>query len=302
MIKIPPFLKKGDAIGITCPAGYMAREKAETCISTLQTWGYEVLVGKTLGSKSKTYFSGTDEERLAELQAMLDEPSIKAILCGRGGYGIGRIIDQIDFTAFKKNPKWIIGFSDVTVLHAHINRNLNIATLHAPMAAAFNDGGFKNKYILSLKHILEGKKANYTCKTHHFNKTGSAKAELVGGNLALLAHLIGTKSELKTKGKILFLEDIGEQLYNVDRMLHQLKRSGVLKDLAALIIGGFTDMEDTQRPFGKKVYEIIHELINEYSYPVCFGFPVSHSKENVAVKSGCTYQLSVTNLQATLAG
>jgi muramoyltetrapeptide carboxypeptidase len=302
MIKIPPFLKKGDTIAITCPAGYMAREKAQTCIETLQNWGFEVLVGKTLVSKSKTYFSGTDEERLAELQAMMDEPSIKAILCARGGYGIGRMIDEIDFTSFKKNPKWIIGFSDVTVLHAHINKNLQIATLHSPMAAAFNDGGFKNKYIRSLKETLVGKKANYTCKPHTFNKTGTAKAELVGGNLALLAHLTGTKSELQTKNKILFLEDIGEQLYNVDRMMHQLKRSGKLNNLAALIIGGFTDIEDTQRPFGKKVYEIIHELIKEYNYPVCFGFPVSHAKENVALKSGCTYQLSITASKTTLIG
>jgi len=302
MIKIPPFLKKGDTIGITCPAGYMPREKAQTCIETLQSWGFEVLVGKTLGSKSKTYFSGTDEERLAELQAMMDEQSVKAILCGRGGYGIGRIIDQIDFTSFKKNPKWIIGFSDVTVLHAHINTNLNIATLHSPMAAAFNDGGFKNKYIRSLKDSLEGKKSIYNCKPHKINKQGSAKAELVGGNLALVTHLIGTKSELQTKGKILFLEDIGEQLYNVDRMLHQLKRSGKLKSLAALIIGGFTDIEDTQRPFGKKVYDIIHELINEYNYPVCFGFPVSHTKENVALKSGCIYQLSISPSKVTLTG
>jgi muramoyltetrapeptide carboxypeptidase len=302
MIKIPPFLKKGDTIAITCPAGYMAKEKAQTCIDTLQSWGFEVLVGKTLGSKSKTYFSGTDEERLSELQAMLDEPSVKAILCGRGGYGIGRIIDEIDFTDFKKNPKWIIGFSDVTVLHAHINKNLNIATLHSPMAAAFNDGGFKNKYICSLKDVLEGKKANYTCKSHKFNKTGNVKAELVGGNLALLAHLTGTTSELQTKNKILFLEDIGEQLYNVDRMMHQLKRSGKLNDLSALIIGGFTDIEDTQRPFGKKVYEIIHELINEYKYPVCFGFPVSHEKENVVLKSGCKYQLSITLSKVTLIG
>jgi muramoyltetrapeptide carboxypeptidase len=302
MIKIPPYLKKGDSIAITCPAGYMAKEKAQTCINTLQNWGYDVLVGKTLGSKSKTYFSGTDEERLAELQAMMDEPSIKAILCARGGYGIGRIIDRLDFTSFKKNPKWIIGFSDVTVLHTHINKNLKIASLHSPMASAFNDGGFKNKYIRSLKKALEGKKSTYACKPHKYNKPGNAKAELVGGNLALLAHLIGTKSELQTKGKILFLEDIGEQLYNVDRMMYQLKRSGKLKDLAALIIGGFTDIEDTQRPFGKKVYDIIRELINEYKYPVCFGFPVSHAKENVALKSGCTYQLSISLNKAVLTG
>lgn len=295
MIKVPPYLKKGDTIGITLPAGYMAKEKAQTCIDVLQQWGYEVLVGKTLGSKSKTYFSGTDEERLIEFQAMLDAPEVKAILCGRGGYGVGRIIDQLDFTAFKKNPKWIIGFSDITVLHAHINRNCKTATLHSPMAAAFNDGGYKNKYVQSLRDALEGRKAVYSCKPHRYNHKGKVSAELIGGNLALIAHLIGTKSDFQVKGKILFLEDVGEQHYNIDRMMYQLKRSGRFNDLAGLIIGGFTDMQDTERPFGKKVYDIIHELVKEYNYPICFGFPVSHNKENYAIKEGCLYQLSVTD-------
>jgi muramoyltetrapeptide carboxypeptidase len=300
MMKHPPYLQKGNTIAITCPAGYMPKEKAQTCITVLQQWGYEVLVGKTLGSKSKTYFSGTDEERLNEFQAMLDAPEVKAILCGRGGYGVGRIIDQLDFTAFKKNPKWIIGFSDITIFHAHINRNFKIATLHSSMASAFNDGGYKNKYVQSIKAALEGKKANYSCKTHRLNQTGKATAELVGGNLALITHLIGTKSDYQTKGKILFIEDIGEQHYNIDRMLHQLKRSGKLNDLAGLIIGGFTDMQDTERPFGKKVYDLIHELISEYNYPVCFGFPVSHDKENLALKVGASYQLTVNKQTAQL--
>ena len=289
----PPYLQKGDTIAITCPSGYMPKEKAQTCIKVLQQWGYEVLVGKTLGSKSKNYFSDTDEVRLNEFQAMLDAPEVKAILCGRGGYGVGRIIDQLDFTAFNKNPKWIIGFSDITIFHAHINRNFKIATLHSSMASAFNDG-YRNKYVQSIKAALEGKKANYSCKTHRLNHTGKATAELVGGNLALIAHLIGTKSDYQTKGKILFLEDVGEQHYNIDRMLHQLKRSGKLNDLAGLIIGGFTDMQDTERTFGKKVYNIIHELIVEYKYPVCFGFPVSHDKENLALKVGASYQLTVS--------
>ncbi len=299
-MKIPPYLQKGDTIAITCPAGYMPREKAQTCIDTLQSWGYEVLVGKTLGSKSKTYFSGTDEERLHEFQAMLDEPTVKAILCGRGGYGVGKIIEQLDFRKFAKNPKWIIGFSDITVLHSHINRNYKIATLHAPMAAAFNDGGSKNKYIQSLKDALEGMKANYTCKPTKHNKTGTASGELVGGNLALLAHLVDTSSDIKTKNKILFLEDIGEQLYNIDRMLTQLKRSKKLDSLAALIIGGFTDLKDTDRPFGKTIYEIIQSHLVEYTYPVCFHFPVSHEKENLALKVGCEYKLTVSKKETRL--
>ena len=300
MIKIPSYLQKGDTIGITCPAGYMAKEKAQTCIDTLQSWGYEVMVGKTVGSDSENYFSGTDEERLDELQAMLDNENIKAILCGRGGYGVGRIIEQLDFKAFKKYPKWIIGFSDITILHSHIYSNYKIATLHAPMAGAFNDGGDTGEYILSLKNAVEGKKIKYECALHEFNKKGEAIGELVGGNLALLAHCVGTSSDIKTKGRILFIEDIAEYLYNVDRMFYQLKRSGKLDKLAGLIIGGFTDMKDTEQPFGKTVYEIINEIVSEYDYPVCYDFPVSHGKENMALKIGSGYKLKVGKSKVTL--
>ncbi len=300
MIKIPPYLKKGDIIGITCPAGYMAKEKAQTCIDTLQTWGYQVMVGKTLGSKSKNYFSGDDEKRLNELQAMLDDDSIHAILCGRGGYGVSRIIDKLDFTKFKKNPKWIIGFSDITVLHCHLNSKLKIASIHAPMAAAFNDGGHKNIYIKSLQNALIGKKNNYSAKSHRFNKAGAVKGELVGGNLALLANMIGTKSDINTKNKILFIEDVGEYIYSVDRMLYQLKRNGKLDNLAGLIIGEFSDMKDTERPFGKTVYAAINDILSEYNYPVCFNFPVGHGKKNVSLKVGVNYQLTIGNKQVKL--
>ena len=293
MIKIPPYLKKGDTIGITCPAGYMAKEKAQTCIDTLQQWGFEVMVGKTLGSASATYFSGTDEERLREFQAMLDDDSIKAILCGRGGYGVSRIIDRLDFTRFKKKSKWIIGYSDITVLHAHIYSNFKTASLHSPMAAAFNDDGYKNEFIASLRKAITGKKAKYKCGAHPFNKQGTASGELVGGNLSLLAHIIGTPSDIKTKGKILFIEDIGELIYSTDRMLHQLKRSGKLQGLAALIVGRFTDMKDTERSFGKTIEEAISDVVKEYGYPVCFNFPVSHEKENYALKVGGTYEIKI---------
>ena len=297
-MKIPSYLKKGQTIGITCPAGYMNTEKAQTCITTLQSWGFEVMVGKTLGSSSKNYFSGTDEDRRDELQAMMDDDNIHAILFGRGGYGMGRIIDQLDFTKFKKKPKWLIGYSDITILHCHLNRQLKIAAMHAPMAAAFNDDapiaiGDKNEFIQSLHKAITGKKANYKCAPHPFNKPGTVSAELVGGNLSLLTHLIGTPSEVNTNNKILFLEDVGEYIYQADRMLYQLKRSGKLNKLAGLIIGGFTDIKDTERPFGKTIYEVVNEIIAEYNYPVCFGFPVSHEKENYALKVGVDYQLQV---------
>ncbi len=299
MTIIPPYLSKGDTIGIVCPAGFMPAEKAETCIAVLQQWGYKVRAGKTLGSQYH-YFSGTDEDRLKDLQEMLDDKSIDAILCARGGYGLGRIIDRLNFKKFRKKPKWIIGFSDITVLHAHIYRRFNIASLHSPMAAAFNDEEYKNEYVQSLQLALSGKKAKYETPAHSFNKTGKATARLVGGNLSLLAHLIGTASEFKTAGKILFLEDVGEYIYNVDRMLYQLKRSGKLDKLAGLIIGRFTEAKDTTIPFGKNVYEVIHDAVKEYEYPICFQFPVSHEKENYALKIGVPYKFAVYEKGVTL--
>ncbi|RTL59525.1 MAG: LD-carboxypeptidase [Sphingobacteriales bacterium] len=291
LTKMPPYLQKGDTIGITCPAGFMTRERVQVCIETLQSWGYNVVVGNTVGSNSDNYFSGTDGERLKEFQLMLNDDNIKTILCGRGGYGMGRIIEKIDFKKFKEKPKWLIGFSDITILHSHIHSNYKIATLHAPMAGAFNDGGAEGEYVLSLKNALEGKKIKYECAAHEFNKKGEAIGELVGGNLALLAHCVGTSSDIKTKGKILFIEDVGEYIYNVDRMLYQLKRSGKLDKLAGLIVGGFTESKDTERPFGKTIDVIIKEILAEYKYPVCFNFPVSHGKENYALKVGVGYKL-----------
>jgi muramoyltetrapeptide carboxypeptidase len=293
MMKIPPYLRTGDTIGIVCPAGYMPLEKAQTCIDTLRDWGFRVRAGRTLGGDSPNYFAGTDEERLADLQEMLDAEDVQAILCGRGGYGLSRIIDRIDFSAFKKKPKWIIGYSDVTVLHAHIFANYKTASLHSPMASAFNGEGYRSEYVESLWQALEGKKARYECPVHPYDRKGTAVGELVGGNLCLLAHIVGTDSDIKTRGKILFLEDVGEYLYNIDRMCYQLKRSGKLGKLAGLIVGGFTDNKDTERPFGSGVYEIIRDIVKEYDYPVCYGFPVGHGTENYALKVGVGYKLKV---------
>jgi muramoyltetrapeptide carboxypeptidase len=300
MIKIPPYLQPGDTIGIVCPAGYMNIEKAQSCLDTLQEWGYTIKIGKTLGGGSANYFSGTDEERLNDFQQMLDDDEVKAVFCARGGYGIGRIIEKIEFKKFRKTPKWVIGFSDVTVLHSHIHSNYKISTLHAPMASAFNNGEENNEFIRSLKNALAGKKTQYRCAAHEFNKKGEAIGELVGGNLSLLAHLTGTSSDIKTKGKILFLEDVGEYLYSIDRMMYQLKRNGKFDKLGGLIIGGFTDLKDTEKPFGKTVYEIIYELVKEYDFPVCFGFPVSHEKENYALKTGAGYKLKVGKNKVSL--
>ena len=299
MSKIPPYLKKGDTIGIVCPSGYMPYEKASTCIEILQQWGYKVVVGKTLGNQFH-YFSGTDAERLADMQSMLDNKNVKAILCGRGGYGMSRIIDQLDFTRFLKNPKWLIGFSDITVLHAHVFKQYNIASLHAPMAAAFNEDGSHNVFVQSIRKALQGREANYSVKAHALNRAGKASGKLVGGNLSLLAHLIGSKSSFTTKNKILFLEDVGEYLYNIDRMLIQLKRCGMLDKISGLIIGGFTEIKDTTIPFGSDVFSVINHHVKEYAYPVCFDFPVSHEKNNYALKVGVKHVLNVTANKVTL--
>lgn len=293
MAIIPPYLRKGDTIGVVCPAGYMPFEKAAACLEVLQQWGYKTMVGKTLGGRFH-YFSGTDDQRLHDLQTMLDDDHVKAILCARGGYGLSRIVDRLDLKKFKKNPKWIIGFSDVTILHAHIFAKTNVATLHAPMAAAFNDGEHENEFVQSLRKAVAGIRANYHAAPHLFNKPGTVTAPVVGGNLSLIVHQLATPSDFKTAGKILFIEDVGEYIYNVDRMLYQLKRAGRLKHLAGLLVGGFTDMKDTNIPFGTTTYEAIRGAINEYDYPTVFNFPVSHEKENYALKVGAEYTLWVS--------
>jgi muramoyltetrapeptide carboxypeptidase len=292
MAKIPPYLKKGDTIGIVAPAGYMSFDRMEICVNTLQDWGYTVKLGETTHSNSFNYFSGTDEERLTDLQTMLDDREVKAILFARGGYGMSRIIDRINFKRLKRSPKWLIGYSDITVLHSHVYSRYDIATLHAPMAAAFNDGD--NEFITALKNAIEGIKADYRCDAHELNRLGEASGRLIGGNLTLLVHAVGTPSDILTKKKILFVEDIGEHLYNIDRMFLQLKRSGKLDRLTGLVIGGFTDNKDTERPFGKTVEEIIYDQVKDYRFPVCFDFPVSHNKENYALKVGLRYHLKVS--------
>jgi muramoyltetrapeptide carboxypeptidase len=299
MIVIPPYLQKGDTIGIVCPAGYMPYEKAETCINTLQQWGFKVKIGKTLGSQFN-YFSGTDAERLIDLQRMLDDAEVKAILCARGGYGLSRIIDDIDFEQFKENPKWIMGYSDITILHAHIYTKYKIASLHSPMASAFNNDGSENEFVQSLRKAISGELYSYCRDENLLNRQGLAEGELIGGNLSLIIHLIGTDSDFETTNKILFLEDIGEYLYNIDRMMLQLKRTGKLQNLSALIIGGFTELKDTTIPFGQNIYDLIFDKIKEYNYPVCFDFPVSHTDRNYALKIGVKHQLSVTEKKVIL--
>ena len=299
MITIPPYLKPGDTIGIVCPSGYMPYEKAAAAIETFTKWGFNTVPGKTLG-KQFHYFSGTDRERVNDLQQMMDDDDVKAIFCARGGYGVGRIIDELSFKKFKKHPKWVIGYSDISILQLHLFANYKIASLHAPMAAAFNNGEYSNQYIQSLHDTIVGRKASYSCPGNVFNQKGKVSGTVVGGNLSLLTHIIGTSSDIKTKNKILFIEDVGEYIYNVDRMMYQLKRSGKLDKLGGLIIGKFTEMKDTTIPFGQRADEVIRDIVKEYDYPVCFNFPVSHEKENYALKIGIEYRLAVSATSAEL--
>ncbi len=285
-------LQQGAVIGITCPSGYVSAERIQYAITVLERWGYKVKVGKTVGNEFN-YFAGTDQERLADLQTMMDDPAVDAILMGRGGYGMSRIIDDLDFTAFKARPKWVCGFSDITVLHSHITTTLGIPTLHSPMCGAFKPDTEQEDYLLSLKRALVGDGEQYVIPAAAFNRAGEASGVLTGGNLSLLVHMIGTMSDVDTKGKILFLEDLGEHLYHIDRMLLQLKRAGKLDGLAGLVLGGFTDLQDTERPFGQTIEEIIWDKVKEYDYPVCFNFPCGHQDVNYTLALGMRHTLTV---------
>ena len=289
-----PFLKQGSVIGITCPSGYVSADRVSYAITVLEKWGFTVKRGNTIGSEH-FYFSGTDSQRLADLQQMMDDTTIDAILMGRGGYGMSRIIDGLDFKRFLKKPKWICGFSDITVLHNHLQANYNFPSLHSPMCGAFKPETENEEYLKTLLSALTGAPIRYQAVPSSFNRNGEAEAVLTGGNLSLLVHLTGSVSEVDTAGKILFIEDLGEHLYHIDRMLLHLKRAGKLDNLAALILGGFTDMQDTERPFGQTLEEIISDKVKEYNYPVCFNFPAGHQDINYTLTLGASHKLIVND-------
>lgn len=295
MIQHPPYLKKGSAIGITAPSGFVSRERVAYASELLQFWGFRVRIGATIGTEHH-YFSGTDEARLRDLQQMLDDPGLDAILMGRGGYGLSRIIDQLDFTAFRAKPKWICGFSDIVVLHNHINANFGIPTLHSPMCGAFRPETANADHIKNFLAAVTGESLYYHTAPSSFNRAGVAEGLLTGGNLAILGHLTGSSSEVDTAGKILFIEDIGEHLYHIDRLMLNLKRAGKLDNLKGLVVGSFTEIEDTDRPFGQTLEEIISYKVRGYSYPVCFNFPCGHQEINYTLTLGMQHKLIVNDL------
>ena len=302
---MPPYLKKGDLIGITAPAGYISIEEIEPAVSLIKSLGYEVKTGATIGKKNFT-FAGTDEERLNDFQQMLDDRSIKAILCARGGYGLIRIIDRIKWQKLKLHPKWIIGFSDITVIHSHLNRNVGIASIHSKMCNSFptdwnNAEAIQVETINSIQKALSGEKMIYKATSNLNNQLGMSEGILVGGNLKTLETMAGSSSDIKTSGKILFVEDTGEYMYSIDRMFWNLKRSGKLSNLSGLIIGGFKPKVDADsEDFGMTLEQIVMEKIKDKKYPVCFDFPVGHQKNNFALKCGVKHKLAVRVNESTL--
>ncbi|NJO25546.1 MAG: LD-carboxypeptidase [Bacteroidia bacterium] len=296
---IPRYLDKGDAIGIVATGGYILAEEIQPAVQVMESWGYRIQIGNTIGKRDYT-FGGSDEERIKDFQQMLDDAKVKAIMCARGGYGLVRIIDKLSFTLLQQRPKWIIGFSDITVLHSHLNSIHGIATIHSKMCNSFPEDWDKaepiqQETILSIRDALAGKKMNYETAPDEKNRPGTAEGILVGGNLKTIESLNGTKSDLKTAGRILFVEDTGEYLYSIDRMFWGLKRTGKLSQLKGLILGGFKIKPDEAgEEFGRSLYDIVLEKVKEYKYPVCFNFPAGHQKNNFALKCGVRHRLVIT--------
>jgi len=287
----PPYLQAGDMIAIVATARFITPDILLPVIKTINSWGLQVYLHPELYAQ-ENQFAGSDETRVRVLQDLLHNTTVKAILCARGGYGTTRIIDKLDFTHFKKAPKWIIGFSDVTALHVRLN-HLGIQSLHSIMPILFENIGAE-KSTLSLKSTLLKDFHDFNVLPHEYNRTGTATAELIGGNLSMLAHLMGTPDEIETKGKILFIEDLDEYLYHIDRMMTQLQRGGKINQLAGLIVGHFSDMKDNLVPFGKNALQIIADQTKEFDFPVCFGFPVGHAFDNMTLVCGAEYKLAVT--------
>ncbi|MFN8431289.1 MAG: LD-carboxypeptidase [Spirosomataceae bacterium] len=292
MLKSPPFLNVGDRIAITAPASKIERDAIDIAIEILHSWGLKVEVGNTVGSKYFG-FSDTSEKRAAEFQKYLDNPEIKLILSARGGYGCSKFADNLDFTKFLNNPKWIVGFSDITVLLMKI-QSLGYQSIHGAMAKTMVYDHASNE---SLRNVLFGGKINYEFEINDFNRVGTTQGQAIGGNLALLAHNIGSVSDFSFDHKILFLEDIGEQFYNLDRMMLQLGRAGKLKNLSGLVLGDFSESKDNaDDPFGKTIEEIIMEHVGSYHYPVAFEFPFGHENKNLAIRMGEMIKLDVNQL------
>ena len=290
----PPFLKSGDKVGIVCTARKVDKDELDEGIAMLKSCDLVPVLGKTIGTSDNQY-GGDDALRAADLQQMLDDDDIRAVWCARGGYGTVRIIDDIDFYKFVKYPKWVIGYSDITVLHSQLHK-LGFETIHAVMPVGLSRNTAVAKQ--TLENAWFGKPLHYHIPASPLNRLGEGRGELVGGNISILYSLCGSPSAINTDNKILFIEDLDEYLYHVDRMILNLKRNGMLRNLKGLIVGGLTKMHDNTIPFGKTAQEIVLDAVAEYDYPVCFDFPAGHLKDNRALIFGRDTSFEVTDTTA----
>jgi muramoyltetrapeptide carboxypeptidase len=287
----PEQLQRGDRIRIVAPAGKVSKEKVLPGIELLQDMGYEVIIGKHVFDRNFQY-AGTEQQRTSDFQEAINDPHTKTIVCARGGYGSVRIIEKLDFSPFLKKPKWLVGFSDITVFHSVLNK-LGLASIHGAMPAFFHEKRKPTKSFHSLMEVLTSGNSEVKFESQSLNCSGSCSGELVGGNLSLLYSLQGTPWQLDTKGKILLIEDLSEYLYHLDRMMQNFKLSSQLSGLSGLVVGGFTEMQDNESPFGKSPYEIIREAVEGYHFPVCFDFPSGHISKNLSLILGANYRLEV---------
>lgn len=286
---VPPNLKPGDTIAIAAPARFITPEELNPAVKIFESWGLKVLLHPLLFEQHHQ-FAGTDEIRAKVFNDYIYNSAVKAIVCARGGYGCVRIVDLIDFDFLQNNPKWIVGYSDITVLHSHINRNTNLCSLHATMPINMQPHNVDETSVALLKKVLfDTNTFDLSMSEHALNRPGKLSGELVGGNLSVLYSLLGSKSDLDTDGKILFLEDLDEYVYHIDRMMQALDRAGKLKNLAGLLVGGMTEMKDNQKPFGKTAEEIIAEVTVKYAYPVFFGISAGHIQHNFPLVFGHTF-------------
>lgn len=289
----PPYLQQGDKIAIVATARKISLEEVQPAINLFKSHGLEVVLGENLFAVDNQ-FAGTDAQRRADLQTAMDDDSIKAIVCARGGYGTVRIIDGLDFAKFKASPKWLAGYSDVTALHSHIQTNFGIQTLHSTMPLSFPtkaDETDKLQSATAMINVLMGQPIKYNLPAHPLNREGKAEGIITGGNLSMLYSLLGSPSDIDTNGKVLFIEDLDEYLYHIDRMMMNLKRNGKLNNLAALLVGGMSDMNDNKVPFGQTAEEIIAEKVAEFNYPVYFNFPAGHIEPNLPIKLGANVKV-----------
>ena len=297
----PEYLKKGDTVAIVAPSGVLKNYSGYILKAKelLKSWELEVVIGENVFNDNG-HFAGTDNQRSADFQLALDDKAIKGIWCARGGYGAMRVIDNLNFEKYKENPKWIIGYSDITAIHNDLHNNKS-ESIHGIMCKSLEKIDVDNNESISLlKKTLFGEKLSYTIEGNNYNIEGNSNGQLIGGNLTLLHCLLGSESSIDTDGKILFIEDLGEYLYHIDRMLISLKRAGYFDNCKGLIVGDFTDMRKNTTPFGRNLKELILDIVKEYDFPVSFGFPAGHGEKNYPMILGREINLEVSKQQSTI--